>query len=86
MHHHPELSKCLDNPGLCFEHPRDVVQSPAFNRAEKLQILEQWALDIRECLIAEEENMPNKVAENDDFGAMLSDIMRAIEALQSKKA
>ena len=82
MQHPPtELKRCLDNPGLCFDHPKDVIKTPAFNKAEKLAILQQWELDIRERLVAEEENMLDQAGEDDDYGALLSAIHKAIDKL-----
>jgi hypothetical protein len=50
-----ELSK-LD-PVSVFKKPSNVLNADHLSRSEKIEILESWAYDEREKLVAEEENM-----------------------------
>ena len=47
-----ELSKF--NPASIFKKPSDVLRADNLSRAEKIDILESWAYDEREKLVAEE--------------------------------
>jgi len=38
--------------------PKDLLGRDDLGREEKLEILRQWELDLREGMVAEEENMP----------------------------
>ena len=77
----PELSQCLANPGICFKHPKDVLETPQFSNDEKRQILKQWELDVIERLVAEEENMPDLAQGGANMGALLMEIHQALEQL-----
>ena len=41
-----------------FKRPEDIAQSSGLSRDQKIELLEQWELDLRELMVATEENMP----------------------------
>lgn len=52
-----DLARALLDPASFFNTPEDVVRSPEFSRAQKIEILGRWAYDARELSVAEEEGM-----------------------------
>lgn len=70
------LENRLQDPENYYRHPDEVLQDPHLNRGQKIKVLEAWALDARELLVAEEENMTG--------GALmrLDQITQALEKLK----
>jgi hypothetical protein len=44
--------------GFELASPADVLAREGLSREEKIELLRQWELDLREGMVAEEENMP----------------------------
>lgn len=61
--------------------PAQVVQREDLSRDEKIALLREWEQDVREQMVAEEENMigAGALAEN------LSDILAALDALDAER-
>lgn len=57
--------------------PRALLARNDMGRDEKVGILHQWEFDLREAMVAEEENMP--AAEPPSFG--LAEVLDALRAL-----
>ena len=53
-----DLEKAILDPPSVFERPEDIVDAPAFTKAEKIAILKSWAYDATELEVAQEEGMP----------------------------
>jgi len=55
----------IANPSQHFNAPAEIVGTGQLSRDEKLQALENWANELRQLMVAEEENMPadNSAAE-----------------------
>jgi hypothetical protein len=56
------------NPQETFKEPNRVVESQDLSDAQKIEVLENWRLDLLELLVATEENMegisaPGEVAD-----------------------
>lgn len=47
----------MANPSAHFDAPADVLADDSLSRADKLDILTNWANEIRQLQVAEEENM-----------------------------
>jgi len=62
-----------------FAQPADVLQASALTREEKLRVLLEWDLDLREQLVAEEENM----APGQPLRVSLGDVRRALTVLHA---
>jgi hypothetical protein len=54
-----DKEKAILNPAAVFEQPKDILQQAELTHAEKVKVLQNWAYDIGEQQVAEEENMPN---------------------------
>jgi hypothetical protein len=51
------FQQALDNPGLVFKQPQDVLSTKKLDRQQKIDILRRWEYDAREMQVADEENM-----------------------------
>jgi hypothetical protein len=51
------FNKALQDPGLAFKRPTEILQSKELSREQKIKLLRQWEYDVREIQVAEEENM-----------------------------
>jgi len=51
------LDDALKDVTKFFEAPDDILKAKDFTRAEKVKLLQQWELDLRQLLVASEENM-----------------------------
>jgi hypothetical protein len=47
-----------ERTGFELVSPKDVLAREDLSRDEKIELLRQWELDLREGMVAEEENMP----------------------------
>jgi len=66
------------NPSRFFNSPADVLADKSLSKADKIAILQCWAIDERERLVAEEENMlPN----DQEIDYKLAEIHQALESL-----
>lgn len=52
-----EFQKMLDDPSASFKTPEAVLDDNRLSREQKIQVLKQWAYDVREMEVAEGENM-----------------------------
>jgi hypothetical protein len=62
--------------------PQQLVAREDLSRAQKIEILQQWELDLRERMVADDENMPS--AEPDSI--TLDDVLQALDALGAAPA
>jgi len=61
--------------------PRQLVQRDDLSREDKIALLREWEQDLREQMVAEEENMTGSSALASD----LSDILAALEELHAER-
>ncbi|MBS0357955.1 MAG: hypothetical protein JSS53_01595 [Proteobacteria bacterium] len=52
------LEQARLDPAEVFRSPEEILNSDDLTRTEKIDILERWAYEERQLMIAEEENMP----------------------------
>jgi len=71
-----DLDKALVSPAAVFRAPEDIVDEAALTHAQKCQALQQWAYDLRELMVATDENM----APEEDAGANAEQLSK-VEAL-----
>src|SRR5262249_53162667 len=53
-----EFEKAKQDVSKCFDHPQDIVDSENLTPIQKIELLKQWELDLRQLMVASEENMP----------------------------
>ena len=61
------------------ETPQSLLTRDDLTREQKIQTLRQWELDLRERMVAEEENMPS--SEPERFS--LEDVLSALDQLSA---
>ena len=66
------------NPGDYYQSPADVLADDALSQADKIEVLTNWANDIRLLQVAEEENMPGAAA---DLATRLEAVEQALLSL-----
>lgn len=52
-----KFSEALSDVAKAFAGPEEIVTSGDLTRSQKVQLLEQWERDLRQLLVASEENM-----------------------------
>jgi hypothetical protein len=57
--------------------PQAVVRSSDMSREQKIELLREWEQDLREEMVAEEENMPNPRP----LASTLEEVLAALRAL-----
>lgn len=62
------------------ETPKTLLARDDLTREQKIQVLRQWELDLRELMVAEEENMP--ASEPGPFS--LQDVLAALDQLDAR--
>ena len=70
-----------DIPGH-FGTPRDILSDADLDAAHKLRLLKQWEFDLRELLVASEENMPGPDNAAGKSAELLQQVRRAIAAIE----
>jgi hypothetical protein len=66
-----------ERTGFELASPRDVLDRDDLSRTEKIDFLRQWELDLREQMVAEEENMPAP----EHIGVTLDEVLDALRGL-----
>ena len=46
------FDKALQDPGLAFKRPTEILQSKELSREQKIKLLRQWEYDVREIQVA----------------------------------
>ena len=73
-----DIEKAIFDPTSVFQSPKEVLNDKELSKNDKISILQHWADDERELLVAEEENMHRSVHERE---SVLADIQQALECL-----
>jgi hypothetical protein len=76
----PDDAAVSRDPELRFHSAREVLDSD-LERAAKIEILRQWAFDLREQMVAQEENMAPAREPQEELGAVL----RALDELGAEE-
>ncbi len=58
------------DPSAHFKGPEDVVDAKDLARADKIEILTNWANELRQLQVAEEENMKGSAGLGDQLAAV----------------
>ena len=73
----------LRDPDKVFVDPTRLVERSDLTKTDKLELLEQWRLDLIELQQAADENMPSANAETGDTAEKLRRVSEAIVQLES---
>ena len=67
------------SPDFDAQTPEDLLARDDLDREQKIAVLRQWELDLRERMVAEEENMPSSLP----MRMSLDEVLNALNKLQS---
>jgi len=56
------LEKVKQDVSKAFAKPQDIVNASNLSSQQKIELLKEWELDLRELMVASEENMPGTAA------------------------
>jgi len=60
-----DIEQALRSPSTVFETPEQVGSTAELTDEQRCSILRQWSYDLRELLVASDENMPPAAGGND---------------------
>lgn len=75
------MSETID-PELKFGDPGRLADDKSLTIGEKLEILEDWKMDLIEMQRAEEENMPSARRDEGETAGKLADVSKVIAKLR----
>jgi hypothetical protein len=73
----------VSNPSEMFHSPFELVKDATLSLQQRIALLKNWAWDMHELLVADDENMKSN---NDYAGELLKEIHTAIAQLQNAYA
>lgn len=77
-----DLTQAKTDPGSQFKHPREVLALTEIDTQQKIAILKQWNYDLREMMVAEEENMlPDNSSDNAE---LFREVCKALEEIEGE--
>jgi len=78
---HPKrFDKVLGDVSRAFDRPRDVLDSIDLSTEQKVKLLKEWEVDLRELQVASEENMTG-AASSGATAELLRECRRALASL-----
>ena len=80
------LSELQHNVAGVFQTPGDIAGHPGLEKPQKIALLKQWEEDLRELLVASEENMLDGAARPGQTAELLRGVRRALIALAGEYA
>ena len=78
------FTEALVKVDQCFDSPAEILSSTKFSDEQKLELLEQWKSDIKELLVADDENMLSESGAENNTKVLdtLKEVNSALEQLQ----
>ncbi len=76
-----DLEKALTSPSTVFKQPEDVMAAEGLNTEQKCQVLRQWGNDLRELMVATDENMEPEAdsGRNADLVTRVAALLRELD-------
>lgn len=82
-----DIEQAIGSPTTVFETPEQVLSTAELTTAQRCRILRQWSYDLRELMVASDENMPaagdGSGDSSDDNAAMLAQVDTLLHELES---
>lgn len=78
-----DLEKALAAPAEVFDRPEAVLDAEGLTQEQKVQVLAQWSHDLRELLVATDENMP-RLDGGDRAPEAVSEVLSRVEGVLSR--
>lgn len=82
MLHHTEVQKLKTDVGRHFKQPQDILDDEDLATEQKIELLKEWEIDLRQLMVASEENMPS--TKSGHTADMLSKVSKALTELGSQ--
>jgi hypothetical protein len=61
-----------------YAHPDDIVADQALSHEQRVKLLKQWEFDLRENMVASEENMTSAPPQEGKTAELLRDVRKAL--------
>ena len=74
------FEKAIADVSKIYAHPNEVVADSELSRTEKIKLLRQWEVDLKENMVATEENMAAETSEGNSAD-LLRDVRKALATL-----
>ena len=81
MMNNARFEDALADVGKCFAKPHDIVGSEDLSHQQKVKLLRQWEFDLRENLVASEENMTAENAPEGHSAELLRGVRKALMSI-----
>src|SRR5215813_8585256 len=81
MMNNARFEDALADVGKCFAQPNDIVGSEDLSHQQKVKLLKQWEFDLRENLVASEENMTSETTPEGHSAELLRGVRKALLAM-----
>jgi hypothetical protein len=78
-----DLEKALAAPAEVFDRPEAVLDAEGLTQEQKVQVLAQWSHDLRELLVATDENMP-RLDGGERAPEAVSEVLSRVEGVLSR--
>jgi hypothetical protein len=78
-----DFEEALAAPAEVFDRPEAVLEADGLTQEQKVQVLTQWSHDLRELLVATDENMP-RLDGGDRAPEAVSEVLSKVEGVLSK--
>ena len=72
------VDKIKRDVGKTFARPEDILQTDALSAQQKIELLKQWEIDLRQLMVASEENMLSAASEQ------TADLLRRVRQLLTR--
>jgi len=64
-----------------YAHPDDIVDDDALSHQQRVKLLQHWEFDLREDMVASEENMTSAPSQQGASAELLRDVRKALQAI-----
>ena len=81
MMNNARFEDALADVGKCYAQPNDIVGSEDLSHQQKVKLLKQWEFDLRENLVASEENMTAETTPEGHSAELLRGVRKALMAI-----
>jgi len=81
MMNNARFEDALADVGKCFQNPNEILGSDDLSHQQKVKLLRQWEFDLRENLVASEENMTSETTPEGQSAELLRGVRKALMSM-----
>ena len=78
MMNNARFDEALTDVAKVYADPKDILGSDELSHQQKVKLLRQWEFDLRENLVASEENMTNETTPEGHSAELLRGVRKAL--------